>query len=102
MTITDTDVINAILGGSFDSTLDKIREAITERKDQKASNLRFELSIGDSVYFTSTCSPAYMRGKSAKVVKINRERVIVDLDSPAGRFHKNVTCPLSIITTKKP
>lgn len=99
--IKSSDLIDDIYAGKLDEHLVSLRTVIGERLNALAQRLRFKLNIGQSVWFNHTCRPAYMRGAEAKVVKINRERVVVNLVKPAGRFHHNVTCPLSILTLEK-
>lgn len=100
--IKSNDLIDDLYAGKLDPYLVSLRTIIGERLDTLAQRLKFKLTLGQSVWFNNTCRPAYMRGAEAKVRKINRERIVVDLVAPAGRFHKGITCPLSIITTEKP
>jgi uncharacterized protein YkvS len=96
--ITIKEVRTAILSGALDADIPAIKAALEGRKEMLATAMRSSLSVGDTVTFTDTCRPTYMRGLKATVIKINRERVVVDLLKPAGRFHKNITCPVSILS----
>jgi hypothetical protein len=42
--------------------------------------------------------PKYLAGLVAKVSNIRREKIVVDLSSPTGRFFKSIIVPLSLIT----
>ena len=95
--ITLGQIKTAIITGELDADLDNIKTAIATRRDMLALAFKGGLNIGDKVTFANNCRPVYMRGLKATIIKINRERVVVDLDRPAGRFHRNVTCPVSIL-----
>ena len=94
--ITLGQVKTAIICGEFDIDLDDIRQIIQIRREVLAGALKRSLNVRDRVTFSEECSPAYLRGRQATVVKINRDRIVVDLDSPAGRFHRGIVCPVSI------
>jgi hypothetical protein len=102
MPLTLGEVKTAIIVGDLDANLDALKQAIKTREGMKAIQLKSELSIGDTVYFTNKVRPAYMAGAAATVKEINRVRIVVDLVKPAGRFNKNVTVPVELVTTVKP
>jgi hypothetical protein len=95
--ITFAQIKTAILTGELDADLDNIKTAMATRREMLQVAFKGGLSVGDKVTFAENCRPVYMRGLKATIIKINRERVVVDLDRPAGRFHKNITCPVSIL-----
>jgi hypothetical protein len=106
MKYTFTDLATDIITGNLDSDLSRIVEAVRERqheiKDKQARVLRLSLEPGATVYFVSTCHPTYLRGVKAIVRKLNPKKVVVDLLQPAGRFHKGIICPPTLLTTTKP
>ena len=97
------NVASVVSGGSNGTVTDdqivKIRAAFEGRKEVTKATMRASLNVGDAVWFNEKTRPAYMAGHKAIVRKINRERVVVDLDKPAGRFHRGVTVPLTLLTT---
>lgn len=58
-----------------------------------------DFRVGQRVRFNSRVTPRYMIGKIARVTKVNRERVKIQLEGGAvGRFDgENMSCPISII-----
>jgi hypothetical protein len=98
MTNYDTAQIrSAILEGRLDSYLDTLTSLIRTRKEMQTLARKSCLSVGDTIKISETASPKYIRGQKATIVKINRERVVINFDQKHGRFHRNVTCPVSII-----
>lgn len=85
-------------GTVTDEQLDQIRRAIEGRKEVIAAKMRVSLVVGQTVWFNDKVRPTYMQGKPAVVRKINRERIVVDLNQPCGRFHKGVTVPLTLVS----
>lgn len=62
------------------------------------------LHIGDKVRFNSEVHPRYMMGVEAVVTKVNRKRVVINIDTKGGQIDigrfapgKNVTCPPSLL-----
>lgn len=102
MPITLGEVKTAIILGELDNDLESIKVAIQTREGMKAGELKRSLNIGDTVYFKANIRPHYMAGAPAIVKAIRRTRVLVDLVKPAGRFNKNVTVPVDLVTTSKP
>lgn len=100
--MTVNDIKTAIINGQLDAALDLLKQTIKTREGMKALQLKSELGIGDTVYFTSKVRPAYLAGVPAKVKDINRVRIVVDLLNPVGRFNKNITVPVELVTNVKP
>ena len=42
-------------------------------------------------------NPKYLNGSTAIIKKINRTKVVIDLDTPQGRFSRNITTPLGML-----
>lgn len=103
--MTARELVSAIIKGNFDSDFDAIQYAIQERKSVlkvvKASELRATLSPGDTVYFNDKVRPAYLKGAKATVIRMARTKVVVDLDRMIGRFHRNISVPVSLIAESK-
>lgn len=91
-------MIEDIKSGKMDDKLDMIIAAVKARKDALKPQI-WEFAIGDIVRMTKDANPKYLIGQEAKVVKVNRSKIVISfLDkSVAGRFQGNVTCPLSIV-----
>lgn len=106
MKVTYTDFVSSVICGELDSTLDRMIETIRCRqellKDKQAQMLRCTIKVGDTVYFSKTCRPTYLRGVKATVRKFNPKKIVVDLFQPAGRFHKGIICPPTLLTTIAP
>ena len=42
-------------------------------------------------------NPTYLNGAMATVKKVNRTKVVIDLDTPTGRFSRNIATPLGML-----
>ena len=89
------NIVNPILNGEVDETLDQIIQAVKMRKDKLKPNI-WEFQVGDRVRLVNT-NPKYLNGSMATVKKVNRTKVVIDLDTPAGRFSRNITAPLGML-----
>lgn len=81
--------------GDFDEHLDGMVHTINEYKKSKAPKI-WEYKVGDRVRMVNA-HPKYLNGHLATIKKINRTKVVIDLDMPQGRFYLNITTPLSMI-----
>jgi hypothetical protein len=95
------EVINSIEDGNCDDDLAAILDAVRLRQKTLAARQVRDLSPGDTVRFSDAIRPKYLVGKTATVVKLNRQTVVVDCpDDPSyGRFSgsSGVRCPNSLI-----
>ena len=89
------NIVNPILGGEVDISLDQIIQAVKIRKDELKPKI-WEFQVGDRVRLVNT-NPKYLNGALATVRKVNRTKIVIDLDSPQGRFSTNITTPLSMV-----
>ena len=96
-TLTLGAVKTAIICGELDADLDNIKTAIATRKGMLDLALRGSLSVGDKVKFNDAVKPTYLRGMVATVVKLNRERIVIDLGARTGRFSGRITTPVSLV-----
>jgi len=100
------ELLASIKIGALDTEMDAISNAVSIRRDAikriKEINLRAAISEGDTVWFSMSANPSYLRGVKATVRKFNPKKIIVDLPSPVGRFHKGIICPPSLLLTEKP
>lgn len=80
-----------------DTDLQVVSQAVKLRKEQLAYRIGFSLNPGDQIRTTSGLSPKYMCGVTGVVRKVNTKRVVIDFDEPVGRFHRNVTVPLTCV-----
>ena len=90
-------VNTAIITGELDNELDLISRSIQTRREMLNLQLKNSLNVGDKVRFKDTTKPIYMRGMVATVISIKRERVVVKMDKPVGRFSGSITTPVSLI-----
>ena len=88
-------MINNIKSGEYDDQLDMIIAAVRARKDALKPQI-WEFQIGDRVKIVNA-NPKYLNGSTATVKKINRTKVVIDLDTPTGRFSRNITTPLGML-----
>jgi hypothetical protein len=88
-------MIEDIKAGKFDESLDMILAAVRSRKDALKPQI-WEFQVGDPIRMVNT-NPKYLNGARGIVKKINRTKIVVDLDIAHGRFHRNITTPLSMV-----
>src|SRR5262245_37847541 len=81
-------MLTQISSGKYAAWLDEFSRTIAERRAVKARDGMSQIKVGDDVRFNDRIRPTYLRGLTAKVVKINGKSVKVDIDAnPAyGRF----------------
>lgn len=91
------DLTTDILNGKYDENLDRIIEVTRGRKDFLNRRMFFTLKPGDKVKFNRNTKPKYLQGKTATVVELNNDKVVVDLDYPVGKFNKKVNAPAGLI-----
>ena len=88
-------VILPIMQGNYDDYLDNFIQACQNRKKDLAPKV-WEFQVGDRVRMVNT-NPKYLNGAMATVKKINRTKIVIDLDEKQGRFFRNITTPLSMV-----
>ena len=81
--------------GEYDEYLDGMIDTIQRYKREKAPKI-YEFQVGDRVKMINA-NPKYLNGAMATVKKINRTKIVVDLDDMHGRFFRNITTPLSMV-----
>ena len=89
------DFVVPVLSGQMDEFLDGMIQTINLRKKEMAPKV-WEFRVGDRVRMKNT-NPKYLNGAMATVKKINRTKVVIDLDNRCGRFYTNISTPLSMI-----
>ena len=93
-----------IYSGQADEFLDRILDAVKERKSQvrevENRDQFLSLSVGDEVAFNDHCRPKYIRGMKAVVVKHNRTKIVVRLTETRRRMTEGteVVTPVSILS----
>jgi hypothetical protein len=90
------EIMLSIMTGEQDEWLDNIAALVHNRKREMAPKI-WEFQVGDIVKFNDNTNPKYLRGQNATVRKINRTKIVVDLDCRQGRFFKNITVPLTLV-----
>jgi hypothetical protein len=89
------DFVVPLYRGDFDSGLDGMIQTIMDYKKSKAPKI-WEFQVGDRVRLVN-CNPKYLNGQMATVKKINRTKVVIDLDNRVNRFYTNITTPLAMV-----
>lgn len=84
-----------ILSGEADEFLDSIVKAVKIRKDALKPQI-WEFQVGDKVKIINA-NPKYLNGSTAVIKKVNRTKVVIDLDAPNGKFSHNITTPLGML-----
>ena len=84
-----------VLSGQMDEYLDGMLNTIQLRKKDMAPKV-WEFQIGDRIKMVNT-NPKYLNGAMGTVKKINRTKIVIDLDERHNRFYKNITTPLSMV-----
>ena len=90
------DFVTPLFMGEFDEYLDGMIHTINEYKKSKAPKI-WEFQIGERVRFNDGTRPKYLQGVEGTVKKINRTKIVVDLDERKERFFKNITVPLTLV-----
>lgn len=89
------DFVVPVLKGERDEFLNGMIQTIQLRKSDMAPKI-WEFQIGDRIKMVNT-NPKYLNGARGTIKKINRTKVVVDLDEKHGRFYHNITTPLSMV-----
>jgi hypothetical protein len=84
-----------VLSGDMDEYLDGMMQTIQLRKKEMTPKI-WEYQIGDRIKMVNT-NPKYLNGAHGTVKKINRTKIVIDLDNRYERFHKNIIVPLSMV-----
>jgi hypothetical protein len=84
-----------VLSGQMDEYLDGMIQTIQLRKKEMRPKI-WEFQVGDRIKMVNT-NPKYLNGAEGTIKKINRTKVVVDLDNRHGRFYTNITTPLSMV-----
>lgn len=87
---------NNLIGGKYDEHLDYLTNRLAYRRKALSSEKLYSLQIGDRVRFVN-CNPKYLNGSVGTVRKINRTKIVVDLDHQNGRFFRGISTPTSMI-----
>jgi transcription antitermination factor NusG len=88
-------MISNIKSGEYDDQLDMILAAVKARKNALKPQI-WEFQVGDKVKIVNA-NPKYLNGATAIIKKVNRTKVVIDLDIPTGRFSHNITTPLGML-----
>ena len=83
------------LSGEFDEFLDGMIQTIQLRKKEMRPKI-WEFQVGDRIKMVNA-NPKYLNGADGTVKKINRTKVVVDLDERRQRFFRNITTPTSML-----
>ena len=91
-------ILNNIYAGLHDESLDALLRAIRDRKDRLAYKSVGEIGRGSIMQFTQKTNPQYLRGQKVEIVKVNRRRYKVRLQTPIGRFgSKLINCSSDLL-----
>lgn len=89
------DIALSIIKGEHDEMLDTLIQVCQNRKRDMAPKI-WEFQVGERVKFVNV-RPKYLNGAVGTIKKINRTKVVVDLDERRDRFFHNITTPLTMI-----
>lgn len=91
-------MIDDIKQGKYDNDLDTIAKAVQARKQALLPQI-WEFSVGDLVRLNEQTRPKYLQGKTAKVVKVNRSKIVIDIDGQEfpDKYSGHVTVPLELV-----
>lgn len=89
------NIVMPIFLGDYDEYLDGIIQTCQARKRDMAPKI-WEYQVGERVKFVNV-RPKYLNGAVGTIKKINRTKVVVDLDERRERFYHNITTPLTMI-----
>jgi len=92
----DMPLLANIASGKYDK--DRIIQSCQNRK----ADLIWDCQPGDKVKFSQLIRPAYLRGVTGTIRTWNRTRVVVDLDSPHGRFYRGIRCTPQLLIPIEP
>lgn len=84
-----------VLSGDMDEYLDGMMQTIQLRKKDMAPKI-WEYQVGDRIRLKNA-NPKYLIGATGTVRKINRTKIVIDLDEAHGRFFRNINTPLSMV-----
>ena len=90
------DIVTPILKGEYDEFLKSIIDTAQLRQTQLKPKI-YDFNVGQRVKFSNTVRPKYLVGAMGTVQKINRTKVVVDLDERHERFYRNISTPLSMV-----
>lgn len=90
------DLLTALANGEFDDDLELISAAVQRRRAANAPQA-WDFLEGQEVRLSNKANPKYLRGAKATIRQINRTRVVIDLHTPAGRFHRGISTPPSLL-----
>lgn len=92
------EILDYIREDASDEHLDMIRNALKGAERSAEIDKLYSFRVGQKVKFNHTARPQYMIGQLATITKVNRSRVVIRLDSPAGRFSAgDIRCPVSLL-----
>ena len=90
------DIVAEVLSGKLDDHLSLISDKVRYRREELTSIVAARLRMGDTVKIIGI-KPKYMIGATAKIVRVNRTRAVVNLDRDFGRFSGDITVPLACL-----
>jgi hypothetical protein len=96
-------LLTNILEGKYDADLERIVEAVQQRRRHIGMINLATFQPGDRVKFKDAgVRPTYLQGVEATVITKRNTRLTVRLDQPVGRFRSNIIAfPQSLELVKK-
>lgn len=84
---TFVDLVDAVEKGTFDDKLDLLEKAVMDRKSKIRSSITIsDFIVGNRVKVNERCGTRYLRGETGVVVGIRRTKLVIQFDTPTGRF----------------
>jgi hypothetical protein len=98
MNSTYDNAITAILSGQLNAAeLAGISAAIKEYRALQGRRVYYALQPGAKVRFVTSARPVYLAGATGTVRELRKTKVVVDLDTPVGRFSRGIVTPTTLI-----
>ena len=88
-------VVLPTMNGEYDEYLDNMIDLVRKRRAEQGPKI-WEFQVGDAIRMVNT-NPKYLNGATGTVRKVNRTKVVIDLDEQHGRFFRNISTPLTMI-----
>lgn len=97
--ISITELLEDIINGKLDPFKVQIMDAFKIRSKNKDMLNLMSLKPGMRVRLIN-CQKV-LQGALGTITAINKSRVVVDLDKPAGRWHRGIQCPPGLLELVK-
>jgi hypothetical protein len=91
------DQVLRMLARLSDEDVRKLQFAVKAEAQSRSRTAAMQFAIGEEVMFAPTVTPAMLAGRRAVVVDVRRQKVVVDLREPVGRWARGVRCHAGLL-----